>query len=70
MIGSNSNFTIPKYLSFTIVTKHDCITWAIILFKLCEHMLLPDHMISASTIYHQTSSTGGVGLQNKVKPYF
>jgi hypothetical protein len=50
MIGSDSDFIIPKYPSFTIVTKHHCVTWAIILFKRCEHMLLPSHVISASTI--------------------
>jgi hypothetical protein len=50
MIGSDSNFTIPKYHSFTIVTKHDYFTWAIILFKGYEHVFLPSHVISASTI--------------------
>jgi hypothetical protein len=50
MIISNRDFTIPKYLSFAIVTKRDCVTWAIILFKGCEHFFLPSHMIGASTI--------------------
>jgi hypothetical protein len=50
MFGCDSNFTESKDLTMAIITERDAITWKIILFKGCEHLPLPGHMISASTI--------------------
>jgi hypothetical protein len=58
MLGCDINFMESKDFALTIVAKRDAITWTLILPKECEHPSLPDHKISAPTIYHPTCSTG------------
>jgi hypothetical protein len=70
MFKSNSNFTETKDMDLAIVTKHDAITFTLVLLKGCEHPSLPGHIICASTIEHPTYTTGGVSLQNKLGFYF
>jgi hypothetical protein len=70
MFGCDINFTIAKNFTLAIISKCDAIICCIVLLKRCEHLLLSDHMIGASTINHPTFVTGGVGLQKSIKPCF
>jgi hypothetical protein len=70
MFGCDSNFTMAKNFALAIVSKYDAITCCIILLKGCEHLLLPGHMICVSSIKNPTCSTGGVDLQERIKPCF
>jgi hypothetical protein len=53
-----------------IVYKCDAIICSIVLLERCEHFLFSGHMIGATTIKHPTYSTGGVDLQEQIKPGF
>jgi hypothetical protein len=70
MFSCDSNFIIVNNFTLAIVSKCDAITYSVILIKRCEHSLLSDHMICASTIKHPTSSSGGVGLQERINLCF
>jgi hypothetical protein len=69
MFDCDTNLTKAKNLSLAIVSKCDAITYCVILFKICEH-LLSVHMIDAPTIKHPTCSTRGVDIQERIKPCF
>jgi len=59
-----------KDISLTIVTKDNPFTCNLIWLKGGEHVLLSGHMIGASTIKHPLWPTGGIDLQNMIKPSF
>jgi hypothetical protein len=66
MFRCDSNFTETKDLILAIVAECDAINFTLVLLKGCEHPSLPHHMICVPTIKHQTCTTGGVSLQNKL----
>jgi hypothetical protein len=68
MFGCDSNVTMAKNIALAIISKCDAITCSVILLKGCKYFLFSDHMIGAPTINHPTCSTGGVGLQEQIKP--
>jgi hypothetical protein len=70
MFGCDRNFIKAKNFILAIISKCDAITYYAILLKKCEHPLLFSHMIGAPTIKHPTYFTGGVELQERIKPCF
>jgi hypothetical protein len=69
MFGCDSNFTMAKNFALAIVSKCDAITCSVVFLKVCEHFF-SGHMIGAPTIKHPSYFTGGVGLQERIKPCF
>jgi hypothetical protein len=70
MLDCDSNFTMTKDFALAIVSEGNAITCSVILLKRFKYDLLSSHMIGTFTIKHLTCSTGGVCLQERIKPYF